>query len=484
MSDVNSGDSRLIYGPEDVSSLYTGVGDQAKAGVEVELAFFDRVSQKPIGVAQNNMLKDMAHDALGSGVWVHNEPTSETVEVSSMAAPLDSLRSVMDDLRTKMAVVADVAERIGVKRSYFQELPEQSADDLLSRIVNVERYHAFFKPYRSDMRGFAEYFSVSKSNQVSVSYSTPDHLLDNVRRLYLLAPFLFLLTDNSAGFSQGKVLRGHSGMNLRHNGLKEGRGGVPSYVLTARSGEEYIAAHIDHVMNNPLYVYYDAEGKIVRVPAGEWTSFNALKDKGLNTATNYFFAQTVLWPDVKIAALRNSAGEVFGHRYEARMFGVGLHQHQTALLVVGALAKDDVLAQTVDGLLAAFGFDPENPEVARELLNQAYHAARNHDGKFFDIPYGTGTMREFAKKFADIIEPALDALGFEEEMIPLLTICRSGCTDGKVNRILFPELLDLLDYQKFYDPSVFENPNICGKILFEKDLSRMGASTAAAACCA
>lgn len=166
------------------------------------------------------------------------------------------------------------------------------------------------------------------------------------------------------------------------------------------------------------------------------------------------------------------------------MFGVGLHQHQTALLVVGALAKDDVLAQTVDGLLAAFGFDPENPEVARELLNQAYHAARNHDGKFFDIPYGTGTMREFAKKFADIIEPALDALGFEEEMIPLLTICRSGCTDGKVNRILFPELLDLLDYQKFYDPSVFENPNICGKILFEKDLSRMGASTAAAACCA
>jgi hypothetical protein len=116
------------------------------------------------------------------------------VEVSSIAAPLGSLRVVMDDLRKKMAVVADVAEQIGVKRSYFQELPEQSADDLLASIVNVERYHAFFKPYRSDMRGFAEYFSVSKSNQVSVSYSTPDHLLDNVRRLYLLAPF-FVFAD-------------------------------------------------------------------------------------------------------------------------------------------------------------------------------------------------------------------------------------------------------------------------------------------------
>jgi hypothetical protein len=75
-------------------------------------------------------------------------------------------------------------------------------------------------------------------------------------------------------------------------------------------------------------------------------------------------------------------------------------------------------------------------------------------------------------------------MGFEEEMIPLLTICRSGCTDGKVNRILFPELLDLLDYQKFYDPAVFENPNICGKILFEKDLSRMSDGSSAVACCA
>lgn len=484
MSDVNAGDLRTINGPDDVFSLYLGVGDQVKAGVEVELAFFDRSTQKPISVAQNTLLKDMAHDALGAGVWVHNEPTSETVEVSSIAAPLNSLRSVMDDLRKKMAVVLEVAEQIGVKRSYFQELPEQSADELLSRIVNVERYHAFFKPYRSDMRGFAEYFSVSKSNQVSVSYSTPDHLLDNVRRLYLLAPFLFLLTDNSAGFSQGKVLRGHSGMTLRHNGLKEGRGGVPPYVLTARSGEEYIAAHIDHVMKNPLYVYYDAQGKIVRVPAGEWTSFNALKERGLNTATNYFFAQTVLWPDVKIAALRDSEGAVFGHRYEARMFGVGLHQHQTALLIVGALAGDAFLAQKVDGLLAAFGFDFDKPEAAQELLDKAYDAARNHDGKFFDVPYGTGTIREFAKQFADIIEPALDAMGFEEEMIPLLTISRSGCTDGKVNRVLFPELADILDYQKFFDPRAFENPNFCGKMLFEKDLSRMGESSAAAACCA
>ena len=484
MSDVNAGDSRLITDPADVYSLYTGVGEDAKAGVEVELAFFDQGTQKPIGVAQNTLLKDRAHALHGQGVWVHNEPTSETVEVSSIAAGLDDLRSVMDDLDAKFETVRRVARENGFKRSYFQDLPEQTADDLLSRIVNVERYHAFFKPYRSDMRGFAEYFSVCKSNQVSVSYSSPDHMLANVRRLYLLAPFLFLLTDNSTGFSQGQVFTGHNGMALRHKGLKEGRGGVPPYVLTARSGEEYLASHIAHVMNNPLYVYYDAEGKIVRVPAGEWTSFNALKEQGLNTATNYFFAQTVLWPDVKIAALRTSEDEVFAHRYEARMFGVGLHQHQTALLIVGALAQDSLLGQKVDDLLSAFGFDPAHPKAARELLDKAYQAARNHDGKFFDIPYGTGTMQSFAKKFADIIESSLDAMGFAQEMIPLLTICRSGCTDGKVNRILFPALSDILDYQKFYDPDVFRDPNICGKILFEKDLSRMGEGSGAATCCA
>ncbi|MCL4678570.1 MAG: hypothetical protein KJ017_08270 [Alphaproteobacteria bacterium] len=485
MSDVNAADRRIINGPEDVYPLYRGAGADVRTGVEVELAFFKANDLAPIGVTENENLRAQAHEALGKGVWVHNEPTSETVEVSSIAAPLDDLRAVMDDVTNKIKIVMQVAERNGLKRSYFQELPERTADDLLSRIVNVERYHAFFKPYRSDMRGFAEYFSVCKSNQVSVSYSTPEHMFKNVRRLYLLAPFLFLLTDNSTGFSQGRPFGGHGGMTLRHKGLKEGRGGVPPYVLSARSGEEYLASHIDHVMNNPLYVYYDQDGKIVRLPAGTWTSFNELKQKGLNTATNYFFAQTVLWPDVKIAALRDADGEVSGHRYEARMFGVGLHQHRTALMITGMLARDEALGAAVDALLKSFGLDPEGGPATQVELDKAYQAARSHGGAFFDIPFGSGTMRAFAQRFADLFEPVLDAAGFGAEGVPMITICRTGCTDGKVNRAVFLTLEDVLDFQMNYDMALFSREDACAKIVFADEMNSGSAkrSRAVAACC-
>lgn len=470
MSDVNAADRRLICGIEDVYETYRGVGEKGRAGIEIELAFFRADNLEPISVSENHLLRSETHAALGRGVWLHNEPTSETMEVSSAAACLSKLREVMDDVTKKVRLVTRIGEENGLKRSYFQDLPERTADDLLSRIVDVERYHAFFKPYRNDMRGFAEYFSVCKSNQVSVSYADLDHMFANVRRLYLLAPFLFLLTDNSTGFSQGKPFTGHAGMVLRHRGLKEDRGGVPPYVLSARSGEEYIAAHIDHVMNNPLFVYYDADGNIVRLPAGEWTSFNKLKDLGLNTATNYFFAQTVLWPDVKIAALRDSTNEVYGHRYEARMLGVGLHQHRTSLLIVGLMANDAALGAEVDALLRSFGLDSDGGIATRQKLDAAYEAARYHDGAFFDIPYGNSTMLAFAKRFGEIFEPVLDAAGFTAEGVPLLTICRSGCTDGKVNRMVFPTMEDILDYQKHYDSSLFERENICAKILFADEM--------------
>ena len=473
MSDVNSGDLTKIHDPEDVFENYIGVGSEVKTGLEAEFAFFENNIEKnlpSLNLKQNKLLKDAAISSM-SGDWLRNEPTAEMLEINSIAAPLDKLGQILEDTNRKTAVIDDAALKCGLKRSYFQDLPEKTADELLDNIVDVERYHAFFKPYRSDMRGFAEYFSVSKSNQVSVSYSNTEHMLSNVRRLYFLAPFLFMLTDNSSGFCQGEPFSGHSGMALRQKGLQGGRGGVPPYLFTAQSGDEYIRSHINHVMNNPLFVYYDEDGSIIKLPAGEWTSFNELKSKGLNTASNYYLSQSMLWPDVKIAALYDDSHSVYAHRYEARMFGVGLHQHQTALLIVGAMAGNDILSENIDNLLLSIGFDVKNPETARKSLIRSYDAARNHNGKFFNISYGNTSMLSFSKLFADIMEPALDAMGFVDEIRPLLDICRSGCSDGKVNRILFPELEDIINFQHSYDQSIFDNPNISAMHLFSDELS-------------
>ncbi len=477
MSDVNAKDTTRINGEDDVWHLYQGVGaGNAKTGIEVEMGFFDPASPtlKTMSVAQNKVVKNAAA-AAHPGNWVNNEPSSETLEVSSIAGGPDDLRAVMDDTNKKIRILTEKAAGVGLKRSYFQELPEKPYTYLLENLMDVPRYQAFFGPPRADMQGFAAYFTVCKSTQVSVSYENPDQLLGHIRRLYLLAPFLFLITDNSSGFAEGKRFKGHSGMYYRHIGLLEGRGGVPPYIFTAQNGEAFIRAHINHVMNNPLYVYYDENGDMQRVPAGQWTSFNELRERGLNTATNYYFAQTVLWPDVKVAALRDANDNIFGHRYEARMLGVGAHQHQTSQLIVGALAFNPEFAAGVDRLLAEYGLDLSDSACTAHVLEESYNAARNHGGKYLNVTYGAGVMADFAREFADLIEKAYVGQGFDDELLPLLTICRTGCTDAKVNARLFPTLDEALDFQRSYDPAILENPNICAKLLFEKELKSTGA---------
>ena len=469
MSEVNAVDLRPISSVEDVFDQYTGAGHDMKTGVEVELAFFDPESPDltPMTVPQNKVVKNATNAEYGSD-YARNEPSSEMLEIGSIAGNTTELKTILNDTQDKIKTLTQKAADIGLKRSYFQHLPEKSAGQLLQGIMDVERYQAFFGPPREDMKAVAAYFTVCKSNQISVSYRDHDHLLENIRRIYALAPFFYMIFDNQAPFNEGQPFKGHAG--IYHRASLGGRGGIPPYVFTAQSGEEYIQNHIDHVMNNPLFVYYDETGKLIRLPSGTWTSFNALREQGLNTATNYYFSQSILWPDVKIAALKDDSGEVYGHRYEARMIGVGLHQHQTALLVISALAFDAGFADKVDRLLKTYGFDVRMPQFLKTPIEKAYKAAQNHNGQFLNIPYGNGTMANFAKAFADILESAALIAEFEEEISPLISICRTGCTDSKVNAFLFDTLDKAINFQRHYDSQVFDNPNQSTRDILEKDI--------------
>lgn len=483
MSEVNATDLTEINSADDMFALYAGSGDQAKAGIEVELAFVNPQDSglSVMSLSQNDALKKAAEKALPHGDWIHNEPTSELLEVVSNAVPFSETKAVLKDINHKIKTLSDIALEQGLKRSYFQELPDRTADDLLSRIMDVERYNIMYAPYRADMKKCVQYFAVCKSNQVSVSAHNMNHMLENVRRLYLLAPFLFMLTDNSVGFSEGQPFAGHAGMSLRHHGLLEGRGGVLPYAFTADSGEEFIASHIDHVMNNPLFMYYDLQGNLARVPSGDWSvTLNSLKDRGLNIASNYYLSQSLLWPDVKIATLKNDADEVNGHRFEARMFGVGVHQHQSAFILTAGLAFNQNFAAGVDALLAQYGFTDDDLAGSYALLLKSYKAAREHNGQFFDIEYGTGTMAGFAKDFANLVEVLAREEGLTDEVAPILTICRTGCTDAKVNRLLCPTLDGVIAFQRTHDSGIFDNSNRCARIIFEEELAQAGACASVA----
>ncbi len=469
MSEVNSHDLTEINSAADVFDLYLGTGEQAKAGIEVELSFFD--PSKPDIPAMNLSQNTKLRNSISNSDWLHNEPTSELLEVASKAAPFAQMKDILKDTNDKIKILTDAASKLRLKRSYFQELPEKTANDLLSRIVDVERYKIMYVPYRADMKKCVEYFAVCKSNQVSISPKTSDHMLENVRRLYLLAPFLFMLTDNSSGFNQGKPFKNHIGMSMRHEGLTEGRGGIAPYVFSSQSSEEFIENHINYVMNNPLFMYYDLEGKLTGVPSGDWgVTFNSLKARGLNISSNYYLAQSTIWPDVKIATLKGEQGSVTGHRYEARMFGVGIHQHQSALIITAALAFHDDFAAQIDELLERYGFSGEG---SYELLKKSYKNARTHGGEFFNIEYGTEIMAGFAKEFASLIENIASDIDMVKEIEPITDICRSGYSDGKVNRIIFPELKDVIEFQRSYDKEIFYKSDISAHSLFAHKLKNI-----------
>lgn len=470
MAQVNAQDLRIIKSEDDVLHTYEGAGKDAMTGVEIELAFFDPASPdlKTMSVCQNKVVKNAANAQCG-GDFVRNEPTSEMLEINSDPGTPQQLGEVMSHTQARIECLTQKAADIGLKRSYFQYLPEKTATELQKNLMDIPRYQAFFGPPREDMIDIAAYFTVCKSNQVSVSYRDAGHMLDNVRRLYALSPFFYMITDNAAPFNEGQSFKNHIGMHHRASLLT--RGGVMPYLFTAQTGDEYIREHIKHVMTGPLFVYYEENGDITRLPSGEWTTFNALADKGLNTATNYYFAQSILWPDVKLAALKNEKDEVTHHRFEPRMFGVGMHQHQTALLMVAAMAFDENTAESVNALLHQYGFQLDNPESLREPIKNAYEAARNHHGKFLDIPFGNGLMKDFARDFADILEGCPLLQDYESELAPMLTICRTGYTDSKVNAILFDTLKKATDFQRSYDEALFENPDQCAYTVFENELN-------------
>lgn len=112
MSEVNASDTRRIESIDDVIDTYAGVGADAKAGIEVELAFFDPESADlaPMTIAQNKVAKNTTN-AEYDGDFVRNEPTSEMLEVGSIPGGPDELRAILDDTNKKIACLKTMTPR-------------------------------------------------------------------------------------------------------------------------------------------------------------------------------------------------------------------------------------------------------------------------------------------------------------------------------------------------------------------------------------
>lgn len=459
------GNTRKISSIDDVWHLYQGVGQgQGKMGTEIELAFFDAQS---LAFMTKTQKKELIKAAAAKGADLNEEPFCDGLEVCSIADSFENIQNILDDTHRKIVLTVDLAAEAGLKRSFFEQSPQVKTNDLLNNIIDNPRYQAFFVPVRADIDAIARYFVSSKSVQASVSYETPDHLLENIRALNYLAPFLFMLTANNAPYlnNDPEKINYLAGMNYRH--ALGHLGGVPDYIFSAKDGEDLLRQHIETVLSTRVFSIFDHDGKQVKTPENQWKSLRDLESEGLNTEQNYFQVQSMLWRDIAIKPFKDAQGQLSQHRYEARMFGVGMHQHVTASIITGGLAFNSEYHRAVTDLLGKFGFLASQPETTKERLSDAYKNARIHNNKFFDVAYGTGTMRSFAKEFGQITQSLLTDRYLQDSMAPMLYICETGNSDAKAHHDYLCNLEMVKDQQRAHDNQDINNPALTAGLYYE-----------------
>lgn len=480
MSDTNKNNGKRLDADaiEARVSLYRGVGTgNGRLGSEIELAFFNPVSPDLAFMTreQNKAVRDAAENIYRLATSV--EATSETLEVATDAFTFTNVGRVIEDASCRIRKLTAAAGHCGLKRSWTEYLPQSSFSDLKKQVMDRPRSTAFIEAFhRHGAAGIANYFTASKATQVSVSHEDPEHLLRNVRRLYFLAPYLFLLTENSCRFTENdpKAVPFHPGMHYRAQ-LGQ-RGFIADYIFSAQTGEELIRAHLNEVVSTPMFTWIGQDGEFVQAAPGGLKSFRDLAGEGLNTQANFELAESMLWHDVKIAGLRDADNNVQGYRYEARMFGVGAHQHATAPLIVGALAFDDDFASKTDALLLEHGFDVARPWRSRDILLSAYKNALTRGGDFMNIDYGLRPMIDFSRRFGALLSDCYAGRGLDVHLRPLLHIAETGRTDGRVNAETFYALKDVKNFQRHYRSFVLDQPAVCADMLIRGEMNAIAAA--------
>jgi hypothetical protein len=283
---------------------------------------------------------------------------------------------------------------------------------------------------------------LTSSVQTSFSPEDEDALFRMAYRGYALTPLLMAATNSSAGFllnedkpvdflPRGKYYLGYGDA-----------GGISPAFLKAENGQEFIQNHIDAVFAAPMHFAYDLDGGIIPAGKDNRITYAKLVEQGLGTRSNYELAETFLYNDVKVCNLRDEDGRVIGKRLEVRGGDSGIDQPVMAVLLTAALVPDGKAAEQLDALLKDYGFTG-NPKADADLFLSSRAAAVEHGGKFMDVAFGTGRLRDFAADVAGILVNAYAGRKLDADMEKLTEVLMTGNCDAKIFAEQMPTLQSL-----------------------------------------
>lgn len=437
--------------------FYEGAQNSAcKIGAEVEYALCRQLDLTAPSLLENKALfSGLEHKGWGA----RREPPTNAIELATPPFEISNIRDLLSHVNQGTSALYAAALEQGLIVSPFGHLPHTALTDL--EVIDLDRYQAFWENVRGDMVECARFFMSCMNIQVSLGYKDPDHLLRIIRMATALEPVMFLTTDSSCGFNEGRPIR-HV-QNIAQKNKMGVNTGIPDFYYTARSGAQLVDAHIDFTLNNPhVFTAFNDAGALVRFPEGRWCSFNQLEALGLGpqNLTNYLQAQSESWRRAcNIAVITDEDGNLTNHRAEIAAFQNGLlHQRASAIILGYLIGFDDQFYEDTQKLLHGAGIDLDALDESKPVLEANFDAACYHDNRYHEVSFGTATMKDFVLPFADVIEAAAARHGLGADIQPAVHIMRSGRPDWLVYRQALPTLDETLDYLRSFPALVQDNP--------------------------
>ncbi len=466
--------SPIIQTIDDLRAYYQGTDtndalNTPKIGAEIEFALCKQKGLSPLSFEDNAKLVKQAKE---NHIGIRNEPPTTAIEIASPAFEVDELKSLIKTINDQIETLVQLSIENDLVLSPFGQIPDIAMEDL--KIVDLPRYQTFFVPRRKDIFHIYRFFTSCMSIQTSISYRNTDHLLKIIRMATALEPILFLSTDGSSRFMEGKEIF-HT-QNIGQKDKLHRNSGIPDFYYSAENGQELIDHHIKFSLEHRhVFTYFNHDGELTRLPPEQWLSFNDLEtlDLGPKNLINYMQLQSQHWRRAcNISTVLDEQNALLGHRAEIVSWQTGLlHQRATALALSHLIAFDDTFYEETSVLLQDFGIDLSNLEGSRDTMEGNFKTACYHNNRYHDLQFGYFTIKDFTQKWAEIIEKASKANNLEKELTPILHILKTGRPDWLVYREKFKTLAQTNDYLSNFNQNLAQNPTLisayqCADTLF------------------
>lgn len=444
MTDVQKTKTQKITSIEDALPLYAPppVAYTGRMGAEVEIPLMKPGKNKPALPTAAEM-QELQTVLKAKGFDAQLEPAG-VLEYASPAYVTGDTASLLKQVKIDLGVFEGAANDDGFKRSPFSIVPTTTKEDALGNMVSRERLQVSLKAMQEIFdENTLRLPMLTSSVQTSFSPKDPDEMFSMVYRAYALTPLLMAATASSSGYivnedkqldylPRGKYYLGYGDA-----------GGISPAFLKSENGAEFTRNHIEEVFNAPMHFAYNTDGSIIPSSKEDRLTFGKLVQRGLNTLSNYELAETFLYNDVKVCNLRDEEGKTIGKRMEVRGADSGIDQPVMAIILSATLVPEGPAAKAFDALLKDYGFTG-NPKADAELFLTSRAAVVDNGGKFMDVAFGNGRLRDFAQDVAGIIATYADVP--QRDLARLTDVLMTGNCDAKIFAEKFPTLADVTSF--------------------------------------